>query len=89
MLFNETGIIGTAIIGLTNSITGDIYLTLFSLFFVIMMFFLALNLPIELSTILILPLMILFMAESSVDWKPVAGILVLYLSLVFGRYWLR
>lgn len=89
MFFNTSDFIGLIIINFTNNVSGDIFLTLLSLLFAIIMFFLALRIPLELTTILILPLLIIFMAYSGGDWKPVAGIMVLYLSIVFGRFFFR
>lgn len=88
-MFNETGIFGTLIINFTNNITGDIYLTLFSLMIIIFLFFLALRIPIEMTVILIVPLLIVFMAYGGADWKPVTGILLLYLGILFARFFMR
>ena len=88
-MYNETGIFGTLILNYTNHITGNIYLTLFSLMIVIFLFFLALRIPIEMTAILIVPLLIVFMAYGGGDWKAVTGILLLYLSIMFGRFFMR
>ena len=89
MMFNTSDIMGAVIINFTNTVTGDLYLTLFSFIFLIFMFFLALRLPIELSTILIVPLIIVFAAYSGADWKGFAGVLLFYLAIMFGRFFMR
>lgn len=88
-MFNQTGLFGTMMIGLTNTMTGDIYLTLFTLMFIVFLFFLALKIPLELTSILILPLIMVFMLDGGGDWTGFAGILVLYLALMFGKYFLK
>jgi hypothetical protein len=88
-MFNTSDIFGTMVFGLTNSVTGDIYLTLLTIMIIILLFFLALRIPVEISVILILPLLIVFMADGSGDWRAISGIAVLYLSLMFGKYFLK
>lgn len=88
-MFNTSDIFGTMIIGLTNNVTGDIYLTLFTIMMVVMLFFLALRIPVELSVILILPLLIVFMADGTSDWRAIGGITIIYLSLMFGKYFFK
>jgi hypothetical protein len=88
-MFNQTGIFGIFIINFTNSVTGDIYLTLLTLMMIIFFFFLALRIPVEFSTILIIPLLIVFMLDGGGDWKAITGIAMLYLSIVFARFFMR
>lgn len=77
------------IIGFTNSVTGDITLTLFTLVMLIMLFFIALRLPLEMSAVLIVPLLIVFMIYDSANWKPIAGIVTFYLAIMFARFFMR
>lgn len=88
-MFNQSGLLGTMLIGLTNQLTGDLYLTLFTLMMIIFLFFLALKIPLEITAVLILPLIMVFMLDSGGDWQGFAGILVLYLGLMFARFFLR
>jgi hypothetical protein len=88
-MFNESGIFGTLIIGFTNSVTGDITLTLFTLIMLIMLFFIAMRIPIELTAILVIPLLIVFMIYDSSNWKPIAGMITFYLAIMFARFFMR
>lgn len=89
MMFNQTDVVGVLIINFTNNITGDVYLTLLTLFLFVFMFFLALRIPIELTAILLVPLIILYMAEAGAGWLSISGILTLYLAIMFARFFMR
>lgn len=86
MFFNQTDFIGLIIINFTNNVSGNLFLTLLCLMFAVIMFFLALRIPIEFTAILVLPLLIVFMAYGGGDWKPIAGVMLLYLGIIFGRF---
>lgn len=88
-MFNETGIFGTFIVGFTNTVTGDITLTLLTLTILIMFLFFALRIPVELSAILILPMLMVFMIYDSAHWKPIAGIVTFYLAILFAKFFMR
>ena len=88
-MFNETNLVGIFIIQFTNNITGDIFLTLLTIFLFIFMFFLAMRIPIELTAILIVPLLIIYMSEGGAGWETITGAILLYLGVMFGRYFMR
>jgi len=88
-MFNETGYLGVLIIGMTNHITGNIFITLLTIFALLFMFFLALKLPMELVATILVPILILFMAEAGGDWKAITSIIMLYLALMFGRWFFK
>lgn len=88
-LFNETDIFGILIVNFTNNVTGDIFLSLFMIMFLIFMFFVALRIPIELTAVIMLPLLITFMAYAGGNWLPVAGIFLLYLAILFARFFFK
>ena len=77
------------LIGFTNSVTGDIVLTLFTLMMLIMFFFIALRIPVEMTAILIIPLLIVFMITDSAHWKPISGMITFYVAVMFARFFMR
>lgn len=74
----------TAIIGLT-SITGSFFLSLLVLVILIMLFALALRIPLEFTAIFILPLLIVLVGYES-QLLSVFGVLLLYLGVLFGKH---
>lgn len=88
MFFNTSNEIGLLIYSLTTYVTGSIFLSLFSIMVLIMLFFLALRIPLELTVFLITPLIIVFMAYVGGDWKTYAGLIAIYLSIIFGKFFL-
>jgi len=88
-IFNTTDTIGIFLTGITNNMTGDITLTLITLMFVIMLFFLALRIPLEFTAILIVPLLIVVMVYDSSHWKSITSIIVFYLAIMFAKFFLK
>jgi len=89
MMFNSSGFVGQLISGLTYSVTGSIYLTLLTLMMFILAFMWAIKIPLEVSLILVVPLLIGFIAEFGGDWKAISGIIMLYLAIVFAKYFIK
>jgi hypothetical protein len=88
-MFNESLILGGMIINYTNSVTGNMYLTLFSMMFMVFLFFIAMRIPVELTAILLIPIVMVFMSYYGGEWKGFAGILLIYVAILFGRFFMR
>lgn len=88
-MFNESGFFGILVINMTNHLTGNVYLTLLTLVFIIFLFFLAMRIPIELTAILVVPLLIVFMSQNGGDWKTITAVIMLYLAIMFGRFFIK
>lgn len=85
--FNATGIIGQWVSATGTNVTGDWTTSLLVAIFVIFFFMISLNIPLEWSMIILVPLFITAMAFSKAFF-PVGGIMLLYLGIVFGKmYW--
>jgi len=84
LFLNETGFVGDILTGLTNNVTGSLFLTLL----MIMLFFILMTLlfrfPIEFSLVLLLPLFLGFMAATS-DFLALGGVVLIYLGIVFAK----
>jgi hypothetical protein len=88
-LLNETGIIGKGIELATTNITGSLFLTLLCIVILIFALFFMVRLPLELTAILILPLLILLMSFS-VGFITIGGIFLIYVSLLIaGNFFLK
>jgi hypothetical protein len=85
--FDETGTIGTILIG-WDSTTGSRFLTLLLIVILIMVAFAVLGLSIEASAIIILPLMLGLMADaatSGTQFYSIGGILIIYLGIILAK----
>jgi len=83
-LYNESDMIGQAIYFVTVNLTGSLFLTLLLMVIGVMAIFAVLRLSIEISAILIVPLLIAIMAYSG-DFMAVGGAFLLYLGMLFGK----
>lgn len=83
---NMTGSLGTIYEGITYNITGSEFLTLFFIILLVMLFFMMFRIPIELSAVLILPLLIVVMAYSG-EFFAITGLILIYLALLLAKNW--
>lgn len=84
---NETGTLGVIYMGVTQNITGSEFLTLLGMVLCILLFFMMFRIPIEVSSILVLPLLIILMAYSG-EWFAITGVLLIYLAILLAKNWL-
>lgn len=83
---NMTGSIGNIYSGITYNITGSEFLTLLFIIILIMLFFMMFRIPVELSSVLILPLLIVVMAYSG-EFFAITGLILIYLALLLAKNW--
>lgn len=86
MFLNETGFFGTVVIGL-NGITGSLFLSLMLIFIILLVFALALRIPIEATGIILLPLLLTLTAYVP-DFLSLLGVALIYLGVVLGKHFL-
>ena len=84
IFYNETDVIGQLIYLATVNLTGSLFLTLLLSVMLVMAIFAVLRLPIEISAILIMPLLLSIMAYTS-DFMAVGGVFLIYLGMLFGK----
>lgn len=81
--YNETGLVWTILSSVTET-TGSLFVTLLLIIFVILILCAVLRIPMELSAILIMPLLLVLMAYSG-DFFAVGGVVLLYLGVLLAR----
>jgi hypothetical protein len=89
VFINQEDLLGIVIAYLTYNVTGSIFLTLLFLFMVILLGALAMRIPLELTAILVLPLVIVLMSQYSGEWQSIAGAFILYLGVIMARFWMK
>mgnify|MGYP003149167858 CR=1 FL=1 len=83
MFINETGLIGLIITTATNNITGSLFLTFFLMLFLFITFGLMFRMPLELSFVLLMPLLIVITAFYS-NFLIIYGLALIALALIFS-----
>lgn len=83
VLYNNTGMWGDVIGGLTN-ITGSLFLTLLVMLILLFVFCMMFRIPVEATAILVVPVCIVMMAFSGA-LIPVGGLLLIYLAILFAK----
>lgn len=84
VFFNETGIMGTVIIGLTNNVTGSLFLTLLLIVILLLVVAALFRISIEWTAILVMPVLIVLMSYEGL-FLPVGGVFVIYLAVILGK----
>lgn len=84
LFINQTGTIGIILDGITRNVTGSIFLSLLGLLIIIMLLFMLFRLPIEATTILALPMILVFMSYYS-DFMAIGGAVLIYLGLIVAK----
>ena len=84
-LLNNSGIIFDAINGLTANVTGSTFLTFFLIVVVIMFFAFAFRIPLEMTTIVVFPLLIMIGAYVGGAWSPILAVGILYLGFLVAK----
>lgn len=88
-LLNETGIIGKGLELATINITGSLFITLLCVIILIFALFFMVRLPLELTAILILPLLILLMSYN-IAFVTIGGLFLIYVALIVaGNFFIR
>ena len=81
---NSTGTIGTIYTSAVTNITGSEFLALLGIIILIILFFLMFGLPIEVTSILIMPMIIVYGVYSQ-DLIGLLGLTLIYLGILFGK----
>ena len=84
-LFNETDIIYSVVSGLSNNVTGSVFLTLLLITAGIMLFAFAFRIPLEFTVILIFPLLVAFAVEGGAEFFSVLGVAMIYISVLIAK----
>jgi hypothetical protein len=82
--FNDTMLPYAVINGMTNDITGSYAITFFIVVMLFLVIALALRIPLEFATIIILPLALVFMAFTG-DFTTFGTIILCYLGFVMAK----
>lgn len=86
MFINESGFIGIVLVHMTDNITGSLFLTLLLVLITILSFCLLFRIPIEWSSIIVLPLLITFASFQS-DFISILGVFLIYMGVIFAKYY--
>lgn len=84
MFINQSGTIYTILNAITYNVTGDIFTTFLLIMLCLLFLGLALRIPLEFTSLLILPLLLIIMAYSG-QYIQIGGIIVIYLSIVLAK----
>lgn len=84
VLLNESGLAGEVLFGLSQNVTGSIFLSMLMIVFIIMLLFMLLRVPLEFTAILILPMLIVFMSIDNA-LLSVLGVFLIYLGVILGK----
>ena len=82
--FNETMLPYAVVNGMTNDITGQIGLTFFIILMLFLVVALALRIPLEFATIIVVPLALVFMAFSG-EFILFGTVILVYIGMVMAR----
>lgn len=80
-----TGTTYLVLVGLTNNVTGSMFLTTLLLSFLLIGIALGCRIPIEISMIIMLPLHLAFLACLGTDWLAFTGTILIYLGILLGK----
>lgn len=83
-ILNETGIIGQILVAGTNSISGNMFITLVLIFIFFLAMAMMFGLPIELTLMILLPLGISFALYTS-NFMIILGLIIFYFAIIFVR----
>jgi len=85
-LVNDTTVIGSIIVAITNNVTGSEFLTYFLLLLVLYLFGILFRIPIQIIPALQLPLLIILMSQMQ-SFVAIGGLTLIYLSFVLVSFW--
>lgn len=84
VFYNESDSVGIIIHGLTNNVTGSLFLTLLVIIIMLMVVAFMFRLPIETTSVLIIPLLIVVVAYSG-EFLQVGGVFLIYMGILIAR----
>ncbi len=83
-LYNDTGTLGVIITYLTINVTGSLFMTLLIIVISLMALTMLFKIPLEFSSIIILPLLLVLMAYST-EWLAFGSVTLLYLGIILAK----
>lgn len=81
---DNTGIVASIITGLTNDVTGSLFLTYLMIIFLLVVFAIALRIPIEYTVIVVFPVMGVILAYNG-DFLGITGAFAIYLAIIIAK----
>lgn len=82
---NQTGLISDIVVSLSNNGTGSLFLSLLLIVLFLMGLAMVFRIPMELTSILILPMLLTLMAFIGQFWT-IGGVMLIYLALIMTKY---
>ena len=86
MFINETGTLGIIILESINNLTGSLFLSLLLFVFALFMIGMILRLDVEVSIIVIMPLLIVNMAYTK-EFVTIGGVALIYFGTLMAKYY--
>lgn len=83
---NTGNSIGLLFYHFTSNISGSLFMTVTALVFILILIGLVFGIPLELTVVLVLPILIGAMAFSR-EFVTIGGVILLYLAVVFAKWW--
>lgn len=87
MFINYTGTVGIIIKEMVNNLTGSIFLALLTIMLFLFIICMVLRIDIELSMILMLPIIIVSMAYTK-EFVTIGGVALIYAGILLAKYWI-
>lgn len=72
--------------GLTNDVTGSLFISLLLIMVFIMVIAMILKLPIESSAIFMIPFLLVVSAFYISDWLAILGVFLIFLGVIFAKF---
>lgn len=80
-----SGVTYSILAGLTNNVTGSMFLTTLLISLLLITIAMGCRIPIEISMIILLPLHIALLACLGTDWLAITGTIVIYLGILLAK----
>lgn len=83
-IYTETGLIGLVIQGLTQNVTGSLFLTLLMIVTMFVLIMLLFRIPVEFQAVIIAPMLFTLMAYTR-EFLAIGGVILIFMAIVFAR----
>lgn len=84
VFYNDTGTVGVLITYMTVNVTGSLFITLLIIVMALMSLTLLFRIPLEFSSVIILPLLLVLMAYST-EFLVYGSVTLLYLGVLMAK----
>ena len=85
---NETGASYVILTGLTNDVTGSLFISLLLIMVILLAIAMILKLPIESTAVFMIPFLLVVTAYYTEAWLSILGVFLLYLGVLIGKYFI-